>query len=46
MPSITTLYDHVVHYTTCFGLYGRHQVCRITKYFEEGITEIAIFSDK
>jgi hypothetical protein len=46
MPSITTLYYHVIYYTTRFGLYGRHQVCHITKYFEEGITEIAVFSEK
>jgi len=45
VPSITTLHDHVIYYITCFGLYGRHQVCHITKHFEEGINEIAIFSD-
>jgi uncharacterized protein YraI len=40
MPSITTLYDCVIHYTTCSGLYGSHQVWHITKYFEEGKNEI------
>jgi hypothetical protein len=41
MPSITTLYDRVIHYTTCSGLYSSHQVCHITKYLEEGKNEIS-----
>jgi hypothetical protein len=37
---------NTLYYMFCLYSYGRHHVCHITKYFDERIAEIAIFSDK
>jgi hypothetical protein len=39
------LYGYLMHYTTCFGPYGHHQLYQITKDSEEGLIGTIIFNN-